>query len=222
MTTVLGIDEAGRGPVLGSMFIAGVLVDADDLEELGEMGLKDSKELSDRQREGFVPRIEELAVDTAVREVTASDIDELRGVMNLNEIELKGFAALVDGMRPDRAIIDLPEPDGERFARKIREEVEGFEGEIVAEHKADENYPVVSAASILAKSARENHTADLKEKYGVDFRTGYSHDQDTIDFLEDYLAEHNELPEETRLSWSTAQRLLKEHEQSDIGDFSDG
>ncbi|MFB6076587.1 MAG: ribonuclease HII, partial [Candidatus Nanohaloarchaea archaeon] len=47
MTTVLGIDEAGRGAVLGSMFVGGVVVDEDDLDELADLGLKDSKKLSD-------------------------------------------------------------------------------------------------------------------------------------------------------------------------------
>ncbi|MFB6294645.1 MAG: ribonuclease HII [Candidatus Nanohaloarchaea archaeon] len=209
------------GPVLGSMFVAGVLVDEDDMDELASLGLKDSKELSDADREGFVAPIKELAIDTAVTEVTASEIDELREVTNLNVIELRTFAGIIEQLEPDTAFIDLPEPDGERFANKIREELpDDFKDvEMVAEHEADDTYPIVSAASILAKSAREAHTAELKEKYGVDFRTGYPHDQDTIDFLTDYLEEHGELPEETRMSWSTAQRLVAESEQSEIEDF---
>ncbi|MDY6776561.1 MAG: ribonuclease HII [Candidatus Nanohaloarchaea archaeon] len=218
---VLGIDEAGRGAVVGSMFVGGVLVDEDDLEELEQLGLKDSKKLSDDEREGFVPRIEELAEDTLVKEVTADQIDEMRQIMSLNVIELKVFAEIIEELEPDRAFIDLPEPDGERFANKIRKELpDGFKDvDIVAEHEADSNYPVVSAASILAKSGRESHTAELKEKYGVDFRTGYPHDEDTIGFLKEYLQENGELPEETRMSWSTAQDIIKESEQSGLEDF---
>jgi len=218
---ILGTDEAGRGAVLGSMFIAGVLIDDSDRDELGEMGLKDSKELTDEVRDGFVEPIKERAESTVVKEVTASEIDELREVTNLNVIELRTFASIIEELEPDKAFIDLPEPDGERFANKIRNELpEGFkEVEMVAEHEADDTYPIVSAASILAKSAREAHTADLKDKYGVDFRTGYSHDQDTITFLKDYLAEHGELPEETRMSWSTAQRIVEESEQAGLEDF---
>lgn len=218
---ILGIDEAGRGAVLGSMFIGGVLVAEDDMQALGDLGLKDSKLLNDAQREAFVPRIEELAAGAAVREVAASEIDELREIMSLNVIELKTFAQLIEQLEPDSVFIDLPEPDGERFVKKIKNELDGrFDDvDMVAEHEADDTYPIVSAASILAKSAREAHTAELKEKYGVDFRTGYSHDEDTITFLEDYLAEHGELPEETRLSWRTAQRIREEHEQSGIDDF---
>lgn len=217
---IVGIDEAGRGPVLGSMFVGGVAVDEDDMDELGQMGLKDSKKLSDRRREELVPRIEKLAAATHVREVTASEIDELRQIMSLNVIEIKAFAGVIEELEPDRAFIDLPEPDGERFAKKIRNELEGFDGlDIVAEHEADDTYPIVSAASILAKSAREAHTAELKEKYGVDFRTGYPHDDDTISFLTDYLREYGRLPDETRMSWSTAQRLKQEAEQSGLDDY---
>ncbi|MDY6761764.1 MAG: ribonuclease HII [Candidatus Nanohaloarchaea archaeon] len=219
--TILGIDEAGRGAVLGSMFVGGVLVDEEDLDELETMGLKDSKELSDADREGFVTPIKELAEATVVKEVTASEIDELREVTNLNVIELRTFASIIEETEPDTAYIDLPEPDGERFANKIRKELpDDFPAvDMVAEHGADSEYPVVSAASILAKSAREAHTAELKQKYGAEFRTGYSHDQDTIDFLRDYLEEHGELPEETRMSWSTAQDLIEESEQAGLDSF---
>lgn len=207
--------------MLGSLFVGGVLVDEDDMDELDSLDLKDSKELSDADREGFVAPIKELAVDTVVKEVTASEIDELREVTNLNVIELRTFASIIEQLEPDKAFIDLPEPDGERFADKIRKELpDGFKDvEMVAEHEADDTYPIVSAASILAKSAREAHTAELKEKYGVDFRTGYPHDQDTIDFLKDYLAEHGKLPEETRMSWSTAQRIVEESEQRGVDEF---
>lgn len=218
---ILGIDEAGRGAVLGSMFIGGVLVDEDDMNELGQMGLKDSKDLTDEQREAFVPQIEKLASGTYVKEITANDIDELRKIMSLNVIELNGFARIIEELEPDQVIIDLPEPNGDRFIKKIRNELDdGFEDVVmIAEHKADQNYPIVSAASILAKSAREAHTAELKDKYGVDFHTGYSHDEDTITFLKKFLQGHGELPEETRLSWATAKRIKEENEQRGLEDF---
>lgn len=218
---LLGIDEAGRGPVFGSMFIGGVLVDVDDTDDLGALGLKDSKELTDGQRDSFVPQITELAVDTHVVEVTASEIDELRQIMSLNMIELNAFARIIENLQPDSVVIDLPEPDGDRFVKKIKQELpDGLQDmQVTAEHKADENFPIVSGASILAKSAREAHTAELKETYGADFNTGYPHDQDTIDFLKQHLAEHGELPDETRTSWSTAKRIKAEQEQRGIGEF---
>ncbi len=221
MAHVLGIDEAGRGPVIGSMFIAGVMVHEDQLPALESLGLKDSKKLSDAQRIGFAPKIEEVAEKTVVHEVTAQQIDELRKVMSLNEIELRGFAKIVDACFPDKVFMDLPEPNGERFSLKVKSLIDDELANIsmVAEHKADDTYPIVSAASILAKNAREEHVKDLHGKYGVDFRTGYPHDQDTIQFLKDYYTQHRELPAETRLSWSTAQRVVNEAKQSRLGNF---
>jgi ribonuclease HII len=91
--------------------------------------------------------------------------------------------------------------------------------DFIAEHEADDNFPIVSAASIIAKSARENHIDQLKKKYGYDFKSGYPHDSPTIEFLEKYVEEKGGLPKETRESWSTAQRIRKEADQSGLGDF---
>ncbi len=220
---LLGIDEAGRGPVLGSMFIGGVLVDEKDMDTLNGLELKDSKELDDDQREAFVPQITDVALDTHVKEVTATEIDELRQIMSLNRIEINGFVHIIQELEPDKVVIDLPEPDGDRFGKKIRNELPDVpryqDLEIVAEHKADENYPIVSAASILAKSEREHHVAALNNRYGVDVNTGYPHDEKTTTFLEEYILRNGELPDETRTSWSTAQRIKEKHEQRGLEDF---
>ncbi len=219
---ILGIDEAGRGPVIGSLFIGGVSIEEDRLGDLEGIGLKDSKKLADRRRKDFDPKIREIADEVHVKEVTASEIDELRKIMSLNKIELGAFSEVISLLKPDKAYIDLPEPDGERFGKKIKAELEEdiTDGlEIVAEHGADDEYPIVSAASILAKNAREEHVAELKEKYGVDFKSGYPHDKPTIKFLKDYLERNGELPQETRMSWSTAERIIKECRQGSLSDF---
>lgn len=220
---IAGLDEAGRGPVIGSLFIGGVAVDDDAKEQLDALPLKDSKKLSDKQRRELEPQIRSIAGGTVVREVTASEIDELRKLMSLNKIELRGFAEVITRLDPDKAIIDLPEPDAERFSRTLKEELDDSFGDlaITAEHGADDTFPIVSAASILAKNAREDHIGELHEKYRTDFASGYPHDTPTIDFLEAYLDEHGSLPDETRLSWSTAQRIQKEVEQSSVTSFGD-
>lgn len=220
MVKVLGIDEAGRGPVIGSMFIGGYMVDEEKLDEVEELGVKDSKKLSDRKRERIAKILRELD-DNFLKEVEANEIDELREVMSLNEIELQAFADVIERADPDKIYVDLPEPNAARFVKKLRNELpKRFEDrEFVAEHEADDIYPIVSAASIIAKSARETHVEKLQNKYGYDFKSGYPHDKPTIEFLEKYLEEHDELPPETRKSWSTAERLVKEHSQQGLGDF---
>jgi len=195
---ILGVDEAGRGPVLGSMFIASFEIDEDQISELESMGVKDSKKLSVKNRERIRKELDNIGGFT-LKEVEASQIDELREAMTLNEIELMGFVDVIKDSRPDRVTVDLPEPNGERFIRKMKKELpERFEDiEFVAEHGADDEYPEVSAASIIAKSAREDHVEELKQKYGYDFGSGYPHDQPTREFLETFLQEQGRLPEET-------------------------
>lgn len=219
MAKVLGIDEAGRGPVIGSMFIGGFLVDEEDIEKLEDIGVKDSKKLSDDKRESLRESLDDIG-EVFLVEFSASDIDDLREVMSLNEIELKGFAQLVDRAEPDKVFMDLPEPDGNRFIGKVKELMDtDTELDFTAEHGADDKFPVVSAASIAAKSARENHVEKLQKKYGYDFKSGYPHDKPTINFLEDFLEEKGKLPKETRMSWSTAQRIIEEGNQEDLTDF---
>lgn len=217
---VLGVDEAGRGPAIGSMFVAGFLVEEDRIEELEELGVKDSKKLSDVKRESIREKLD-AAGDFFLREITASEIDELREVMNLNEIEVKAFADVISRSDAEKVIVDLPEPDGDRFIAKLKSELPPrFEDvEFVAEHGADDRFPVVSAASIVAKSAREEHVEELKQKYGFDFKSGYAHDEEVTEFLEQHLDEFGELPEEARESWETCQRILREKEQSSMDDF---
>ena len=217
---VLGIDEAGRGPVIGSMFIGGFVTDEKDLDRLEDLGVKDSKKLSDSRREGIRKDLGEIG-DSIVEEFTASSIDSMMEGMTINRIEIKGFARVIDQADPDKVVMDLPEPDAEEFIDKIKKSMnsDSTDIEFTAEHGADDSFPVVSAASIVAKSARESHVEELHSKYGYDFASGYPHDKPTINFLERYLDQEGELPPETRRSWSTAERLIDQHQQNPISDF---
>lgn len=216
---VLGIDEAGRGPVLGSMFVAGVMVDETE-EELEGIDVKDSKKLSDKKRERLFDEVREFG-DVFLEEITGSEIDDLREVMSLNDIELKTFADVIKQADPDKVIMDLPEPDAEKFINKIKNMLPNNlqEIEFIAEHKADDNYPIVSAASIIAKTERENHISRLKQKYGEEIGSGYPHDQPTREFLRKYYTESGEFPEETRMSWNSVQKLKKEASQKSMRDY---
>jgi len=217
---VLGLDEAGRGPVIGSMFIGGYMIDEDEESFLQELDVQDSKKLSDKKRN----RIEEALNEKGgkfLKEITATDIDNLREVMSLNEIETQAFADVIERAEPDKVILDLPEPNSERYIKKVKAELpERFQDlEIVAEHGADDTYPVVSAASIVAKTRRENHVEELHEKYGYDFGSGYPHDPPVKEFLREYFNENGEMPSDTRISWASAEKIVKEESQSGLAEF---
>jgi ribonuclease HII len=217
MARVLGIDEAGRGPVVGSMFIGGFMIKEEDLDSLEELGVKDSKKLSDGKRERLRERIEEYG-EAFCMEFTAEEIDSMSEEMTINDIEVQGFSQVLSRADPDKVYMDLPEPDAQSFIDKVSRaaNTDTSEMEFIAGHGADDSFPVVSAASIVAKSAREEHVRNLKEKYGYDFASGYPHDEPTIEFLKTFLQQEGRLPEEARRSWSTAQRILDEAGQESL------
>ncbi len=218
---ILGIDEAGRGPVIGSMMIAGVLVDEKGLEELTTLGVKDSKELTKKAREELAKNIELIAKEVRLIEVTANQIDTMRKVMSLNEIEARKIAELIDKFenKPDKVIIDCPDPEPELFRNRLRKYIDVDDYELIVEHKADANYPVVSAASIIAKVARDAHVGEIAKKYGINLETGYPHDREAIKAIEKFFEKDGKLPPFVRKSWDTAKRIVERKTQRKLSDF---
>lgn len=203
---LLGADEAGKGPVIGSMFVVGVVVDEDRLFDLAALGVKDSKLLTPARRVALAPKIEKIAFDRYVLEVRPEVIDELRQLMTMNEIMVKSFAKVVEKLPADRAILDAADIDPERFARRVKE-FSKSPMEIVAEHRADKNHSVVAAASILAKVNRDRSVREIEAAVGKEIGSGYPSDPATVQFLEGWVREHGELPPFARKSWKTAVRI---------------
>ncbi len=218
---LMGIDEAGRGPVIGSMMIAGVLIDSKDEERLKRIGVKDSKMLTRKQRESMAKEIEKIAREIKLVEITAREIDTLRKTMSLNEIEARKIVELMDRFenRPDKIYIDCPDPITDTFVARLEALTDLTGIKLVVEHKADVKYPVVSAASIIAKVARDLHVDELGKRYNVKMGTGYPHDELAIKAIERYLEKDGKLPPFVRKSWDTAKRLVERRQQKKMSDF---
>ncbi len=205
---VAGLDEAGRGPVLGPMVLCGVVMAERDLEFLREKGVRDSKLLTPSRREGLAPLIEAKALRFGFLELQPAEIDEaLQSGVSLNELEAKGFAHLLNELRPRVAYVDSPDPNPDLFRRRLLRYLRA-RAELVVENSADRKYAVVGAASILAKVRRDRLLGELKEKYG-ELGSGYSHDPLTMSFLKRWVEEHGDLPPFARRSWETCRRLLE-------------
>lgn len=200
---ILGIDEAGRGPVLGPLVIAGVL--CEDQEPLRSLGVRDSKKVTPPRRRGLAQEIERLA-EVKVLRMSAAELDLARDDASLNLVEARKFAELIRDMAPDEAIVDCADTSERRFRAQILQHL-GYEVPLTVEHRADDKYPVVSAASIVAKVRRDAEMARISEELGP-IGSGYAHDPQTIAFLEAYLRDHQEMPPHVRQSWKTSQRLL--------------
>ena len=210
---IAGVDEAGRGPVLGNMVLCGAMFEPKTLDELKTAGVKDSKLLSPSRRETLAKLIIEKALKIEIIEISPAEIDELRLVkkINLNEAEAMNFAKIIDRLKPKIAYIDSTDPNPKMFTERLRRHMK-TKPKLVVENYADRKYVAVSAASIVAKVRRDQRIAELHRRYG-DFGSGYSSDSRTIMFLEQWVREHGELPEFARRSWETAQRIEKQAKQ---------
>jgi ribonuclease HII len=203
---VAGIDEAGRGCVIGPLVVAGVAVKEENLLALAALGVKDSKLLTARKRETLYPEIIHLAEKHVVLKVQPLEIDyaveSQRRLHKLNRLEAETMAQIVTALEPDLVYVDAADVLEKRFGQHILE-ASAFKTLVISKHKADRTYPVVSAASIIAKVERDNAVADLRGEFG-DFGTGYLTDPKTTQFLNEWLKNHEEYPKCVRKSWKPA------------------
>ena len=217
---ICGVDEAGRGPVIGPLIIAGVLFEDDSI--LIDYRVKDSKQLSPSRREELAKIIKKIAQKYEILIIPAADIDDMRKIMTLNEIELNAFVKIIKKLKPEICYVDSVDVNENRFGKNLSEKTSN-KVEIISKHKADEIYPVVSAASILAKSKREEEVkkiaSTLEKKLNLPLGSGYPADPITQRFFRTWLDRFGKLPPHTRHSWKTSQNILKEKKLKKLDDY---
>lgn len=210
---VAGVDEAGRGCVVGPLVVVGIAVKTDNLQLLNDLGVKDSKLLTAKKREKLYPEIMKITEKHHIIKLPPAQIDKVvrssRTLHKLNRLEAQTMAKIVEILRPDEVYVDAADVVAQRFGNHISECLR-FKTRIVSEHKADRTYPIVSAASIIAKVERDGEIAKLRIKYG-DFGSGYLTDDKTMVFLKRLLDENGNYPNFIRKSWKPAQRAKSEH-----------
>lgn len=198
---LIGIDEAGRGSVIGPLVVCGVAIEEERLRYLERLKLKDSKKISPKKRIVLSRKIKKIAECHPVH-ISASDIDLLRSKeVNLNEIEKIAMRKIIGDSNPDVSYIDCIDVDPQRF----KKEIEGYQDNlvVVAEHRADDNYVIVSAASIVAKVERDSALQKIRKEF-KDVGSGYPSDPKTISFLKN--TDYDDLPDFVRRSWSTIEK----------------
>jgi ribonuclease HII len=216
MVTICGIDEAGRGPVLGPMVLAGVVISEDRLPELVKLGVKDSKLIAPKKREELYKKIIDLVDNYTIIEVSPNQIDQKNeSGTNLNQLEAIKIAQILNKLKPDKAILDSPEPTAAKFGVMVNKLLNGQDIEIISEHKADMNYPVCSAASILAKVARDRSIKKIEQEIGYKIGSGYPADPNTKHFLQNHYSDDKHI-QYIRTCWSTYQKLNGTKLQSNL------
>lgn len=213
---IAGIDEAGRGPCIGPLVIGLVSIDKDKEEELIEIGVKDSKLLEKDVRNRLYPEVKKIAKEYYTIKIPANEIDSLMNRHSLNEIEAMKAAFLVNQLKvkPNIVLADSPDTLESNYAERIKRYL-SFKINIKSEHKADFNYVVVGAASILAKVERDNEIEEMHKIYG-NFGTGYPHDERTIKFIKEFLDKNDKLPDIVRKKWSTTDVILNNKYQTKL------
>ena len=212
---IIGVDEAGKGPVLGSMFVAAVRISSEGMVPDSAV---DSKKLTKKQREKIANIINKLEnCSIGIEEIKVEEIDMVGS--NMNNLTAMGHARAISQIvkEGDKIYLDAADVNAQRFGEKIGRELD-VEVQIFSEHKADEKYPIVSAASIIAKVERDAHVSNLARNLG-EIGSGYPADVRTQSFLKKYLEDNGKLPECARLSWKTSKNLLNRHSQKTIGEY---
>jgi ribonuclease HII len=216
---VCGVDDAGRGPVIGPLVIAGVIIEEEKIERLKMLGVKDSKQLLPSARNRLSKEIPGIVDDYHVLEIGSEELDKIVNrapkFQRLNMLEAKVMAQVIEKLRPEMVYVDSSDTRTERFKNNILDYL-SFTPRIVSEHKADINYPVVSAASIMAKVHRDNKIEEIKKEYG-EIGSGYAHDAVTIKFLREYYSENGDFPPIVRRSWKTLGNIVRDLTQSALG-----
>lgn len=214
---VCGIDEAGRGPVIGPLVVCGVIIDEKDIPKLEVLGVKDSKLLTPKKRNELFEKIRKIVKADEIIIISPSKIDQavLSETSNLNWLEADTSAEIINKLNTNKAILDCPSNNIQSYVAHVRKNLKK-EVKIIAEHKADAKYPVVAAASILAKVTRDREIETIRKKTGIDFGSGYPSDPKTIDFMKKHCSEH---PLICRKSWGTYTRQVNSTKNKKLGDF---
>jgi ribonuclease HII len=195
--------------VIGPLVIAGVVVDGSKTEALRGLGVKDSKKLTASLRTRLAEEIPKFVDGYHILELEPARLDKIvhkaPKLQRLNLLEAKTMAAVIEKLRPDVAYVDASDVNPGRYRTNILDELT-YQPKIVSEHNADVNYPVVSAASILAKVRRDERIAEIHKEFG-DFGSGYSHDPKTRRFLIQYYRANRDFPPIVRRSWATLRQI---------------
>ena len=212
---ICGVDEAGKGPVIGPLVVAAVMVK--NLKFIDDLGVKDSKILSPTRRKELAKIIKEK-FDYRVEIIDSKVIDEYTFKKKLNQLNREAFERVISKLNPDIAYVDAADVNEHRFGILIKQGLTNSrDTDIISMHKADAKISVVAAASILAKETRELEIKKLKDKIG-DFGSGYPSDERTIKFLKAFYADKHKWPTGSRKSWKTLSRIKPVKTLDDFGE----
>ena len=217
---ICGIDESRRGPVLGAMFMCGAFIEEKDMKKLEALNPKDSKLLTKDEREKLYPKLLSVLKEYKIIVMQPDEIDKaVKGGdgLNLNKLEAVKQAEILNEFNPEKAIIDCPSNNIKSYRQQLLNLLKNKKIELILEHKA-ERYPLVAAASIIAKVIGDAEIEKIKKQLGIEFGSGYMSDPKTVEFLKNNFENY---PELFRKSWFPYQELVNKKFQKSLSDFTE-
>jgi len=206
---IAGIDEAGRGSLIGPLVVAAVAATPEKIKIIRSVGVRDSKKLSRNLRVSIYRSLRSLGIVIKFVKIPPGMIDRYArrmGGPGINVLEARAAAYLLRRISPDVAYIDSPTRIASEFADLVRGRLGAVNCRLICEHGADASRPIVSAASIVAKVVRDKAIERLKSRLG-EFGSGYPSDERTIRWARELLRAGNDLTRYVRMSWKTLDHL---------------
>jgi len=201
---VCGVDDAGRGSVLGPLVIAGISIEQKNIKQLVKIGVKDSKQLSPQLREKLYEQILSLVEGYHVAKIPPKTIDKSVSKNLLNQLEANYMAKVIKKLQANSSYVDSCDVNPKRFGLHISNLAKT--GKIISSHHADRKYPVVSAASIIAKVNRDREIEKLRKNHALG--SGYPSDPKTMKFIKEWVSQNGDVPVFVRKSWKPVKILL--------------
>ena len=201
---ICGVDDAGRGSMIGPLVISGITIDKKNVKKLKSIGVQDSKKLSSKKREILYKKIIEIVDDYYVVRISPKTIDQNVFKHKLNHLEAKNMAKVIKKLDPHTAYVDSCDVDYKRFGREISSLTSN--SRIVSRHHADSRFTVVAAASIIAKVSRDKSIHRLKKNF--DLGSGYPSDKNTVKCVKKLLSSKKQSYPFIRMSWKPVQKII--------------
>lgn len=216
MTYLLGIDDAGRGPVLGPMTLAGIIIKKSDYPKIKALNAKDSKLLSPNQRKKIAQELK----PAFTHKIVTSSPKQIDDSSNLNTLEAQKTAQIINHLiknlkKQTKIIVDCPSVNTSAWQNEVEQilttnyQLKTTNYSLSCEHKADRDHPIVGAASILAKEHREEEIKKIRKNLQIDFGSGYPADPKTKEFIKNNF-DNKKYSSIIRFSWNTVKKLVKE------------
>jgi ribonuclease HII len=213
-----GVDEAGRGSIIGPLIIAGISIRDSKISELSKIGVKDSKKLTKKLRESMFFSIIDLADSLCICKIDSDEIDDNVFLNNLNKLEAEAMAAVINNLRVDEVYVDCCDVNIERYKECIKCRLVSCNTKLYSMHHADQLNLVVSAASIIAKIVRDNEIQAIRRIYHT-IGSGYPSDEKTMYFIRKWVEKYKNAPSFARKSWRPLRTILYENSSYKVTHF---